>query len=220
MEEELIDDLLAVLGNSTRRKILQHLALASYYPLQLSRELDVSQQAVTKQLRILEEMQIVGCTVEDSEAGPPHKSYVSQKRMTLTVDLGPNLFDTRVLAITEEQLDKEYLDQMLDRIGVTEEDRELDFDDIQKMYSQVKDEAESLESRRITLLYLKDRILIAAKRYLDTIANNSMERGIYYYLLEHPQATPMEISDMLDIRVKVVEQALEKLKGGIMNETV
>ena len=44
-----------ILENSTRRDILKFLVKEPHYPLQLSEMLDVSQQAVMKHLKVLEE---------------------------------------------------------------------------------------------------------------------------------------------------------------------
>ena len=49
-----IDSLLEVLGNDTRRRILQLLADEPRYFIQLSKDLGVSQQAVLKHLELLE----------------------------------------------------------------------------------------------------------------------------------------------------------------------
>ncbi len=49
-----IDDLLAMVENPTRRRILELLTSGPSYPLQLSKELGVSQQAVMKNLVLME----------------------------------------------------------------------------------------------------------------------------------------------------------------------
>ena len=54
-----------ILENSTRRDILKFLVKEPHYPLQLSEMLDVSQQAVMKHLKVLEEAGFV-----DSEKIP------------------------------------------------------------------------------------------------------------------------------------------------------
>ena len=53
MSFEDVDELFYLLENPTRRRILQLLSIERLYPLQLSREIDVTQQAVVKHLRIL-----------------------------------------------------------------------------------------------------------------------------------------------------------------------
>ena len=65
-----IDELFYLLENPTRRRILQLLSREQLYTLQMSREIDVSQQAVVKHLRILEEHGFVASRDEPSDRGP------------------------------------------------------------------------------------------------------------------------------------------------------
>jgi predicted transcriptional regulator len=88
-----LDGLLRVLENPTRRRILERLARESHYPLQLSKELGVSQQAVVKHLRALEECGLVTSTEEKSDLGGPNRrAYRATERFSLQIDVGPRLF--------------------------------------------------------------------------------------------------------------------------------
>ena len=49
------DDAMSILENTTRREILKFLVKEPHYKLQLSEMLEVSQQAVMKHLKVLEE---------------------------------------------------------------------------------------------------------------------------------------------------------------------
>ena len=63
MSFEDVDELFYLLENPTRRRILQLLSVERLYPLkmhkQLSKDMDVTQQAIVKHLKILEEHGIV-----------------------------------------------------------------------------------------------------------------------------------------------------------------
>ena len=81
-----------ILENSTRRDILKFLVKEPHYPLQLSEMLDVSQQAVMKHLKILEEAGFVDSEKIPSEkGGPPRKVYTVNQSFSLRLDLGPAL---------------------------------------------------------------------------------------------------------------------------------
>ena len=54
-----LDVLLSVIENPTRRRILEALVREPHYPLQLSRELGLSQQGIMKHLRMLEDLDLV-----------------------------------------------------------------------------------------------------------------------------------------------------------------
>ena len=53
-----IDRLLTIIENRTRRRILEMITEAPSYPLQISKELGVSQQAIMKNLALMEETEV------------------------------------------------------------------------------------------------------------------------------------------------------------------
>jgi predicted transcriptional regulator len=104
-EEIELDRILAVLENPIRRKILQKLSREMNYPLQLSKELNVSQQAIMKHLRVLEESDFVVSFEEKSDkGGPPRKLYAPRKRYCIRIDIGPNTYNEEFYAYREYNL--------------------------------------------------------------------------------------------------------------------
>jgi len=75
MSDIELDTLLAIIGNPTRRSILRKLVKEDHYPLQLSKELSISQQAIMKHLKVLEEAELVKSMFRKSDSGPPRKFY-------------------------------------------------------------------------------------------------------------------------------------------------
>jgi len=87
-----IDTILSVIENPTRRRILMALVREPHYPLQLSRELGVSQQAIMKNLDILERSGLVESWRESSDKGPLKIVYRPTSEFTLTIDLRNGMF--------------------------------------------------------------------------------------------------------------------------------
>ena len=70
------DESLSILENATRREILRYLVKEPHYPLQLFELLDVSQQAVVKHLKVLEDAGFVdSVSMKSDKGGPPRKVY-------------------------------------------------------------------------------------------------------------------------------------------------
>ncbi len=70
------------------------LARDANYPLQLSKELNVSQQAIMKHLKVLEDGHFVSSFEERSDkGGPPRRIYAPRKRYCVRIDIGPNTYD-------------------------------------------------------------------------------------------------------------------------------
>ena len=66
MNTNELDSIFSVLENPIRRKILAKLAKEHHYPLQLSKELNISQQAIMKHLKVLEDNELVQSFEEKS----------------------------------------------------------------------------------------------------------------------------------------------------------
>ena len=78
------DEALSILENPTRRQILKRLVKEPHYPLQLSELLDVSQQAVVKHLKVLEESGFVDSERMPSERGGASDEDVQSQPVILT----------------------------------------------------------------------------------------------------------------------------------------
>jgi len=95
MNHHDIDEIFTLLENRTRRRILRLLSMETHYPLQIARELGISQQGVGKHLKVLEEHGLIRSREEPSQlGGPPRKSYLPTERISIRVDLGPGYFRT------------------------------------------------------------------------------------------------------------------------------
>jgi len=101
-EDIELDRILAVLENPIRRRILQKLSREMNYPLQLSKELNVSQQAIMKHLKVLEDNNFVISYDERSDkGGAPRKVYIPKKRYCVRIDIGPNTYNEEFYSFKE-----------------------------------------------------------------------------------------------------------------------
>lgn len=93
-----IDILLSMVENPTRRRILEALVREPHYPLQLSKELGVSQQAVMKNLSLMEQNGMVVSYRETSNMGPMRTLYIPNTEFTLMIDMHNCMFSTRLIS--------------------------------------------------------------------------------------------------------------------------
>ncbi|MDO5853434.1 MAG: helix-turn-helix domain-containing protein [Thermoplasmata archaeon] len=92
-----LDILLSLVENPTRRRILERIVREPSYPLQLSKELGVSTQAVMKNLALLEQGGMVERTVVRSDMGPNRILYSPGTEFTLVVDMRSHVFSARII---------------------------------------------------------------------------------------------------------------------------
>lgn len=93
-----IDILLSMVENPTRRRILEAIVREPHYPLQLSKELGISQQAVMKNLSLMEQNGLVVSYRETSRIGPMRTLYVPNTEFTLLIDMHNCMFTTRLIS--------------------------------------------------------------------------------------------------------------------------
>ncbi|MBR2255451.1 MAG: helix-turn-helix domain-containing protein [Candidatus Methanomethylophilaceae archaeon] len=113
-----IDELLSVVENPTRRRILESLVRSPSYPLQLSKELGISQQAVMKNLVIMEQNGLVVSYRENSTLGPMRTVYTPSTEFTVVIDLHAGMFSARILEPPQQsgEADTDDLEEALGRI--------------------------------------------------------------------------------------------------------
>ena len=93
-----IDLLLSIVENPTRRRILESLVREPSYPLRLSKELGISQQAVMKNLTLMEQNGLVSSSRMDSNMGPMRIVYTPNSEFTLVVEMHSSLFSAKVIS--------------------------------------------------------------------------------------------------------------------------
>jgi len=106
-EEEGIFDLMRILGNDTRRRILEMISERPRYLTDLSKELDKGQQAI---LRHLEDLASCGFLEEfyekrTGQVGRSKKFYKITQSKRILIDIAPNIFEIHDLpAIPDEKI--------------------------------------------------------------------------------------------------------------------
>jgi predicted transcriptional regulator len=214
MKRTELDKLLSVLENPIRRQILAKLSKERHYPLQLSKELNVSQQAIMKHLKVLEENELVMIAEEKSTVGgPPRKSYFSTKRYSIRIDMGPSMFSTDLQSFNEPETEpKSYQEIKSKYVKVcTEEELNKKFTNLKKLVREINMKLRDLEKQRADLLNLRENLL---KETHDTIRDLCMdydERKILYSVIDHNLRTLEAISERLNLRERVVQDLVQQL---------
>jgi len=213
--EVTIDELLSVLGSPTRRRILEMLAEERHYPLQLSRELKVSQQAISKHLKILEEADLVRSMLEDTPGGPPHRCYIPTKRLSLFINMGPNLFQTDMFRL-EEGLREDFpeLEETLKAVEAAETPNEK-VRVVAAAVDKLNNEIQELEVRHTRLARMKEALLRDAYGIIERSYDDYHQRRIARYVVETGVPSLEDLSEGLDMRMKVLEGMVNEIFPGL-----
>jgi predicted transcriptional regulator len=164
-----IDELLSIIENPTRRRILEYLTREPSYPLQLSKELGISQQAVMKNLALMEQTGMLMSYPEQSNMGPTRTVYVPKQQFTLMVDLHGNMFTARLISS-----------------GQVEESA-TEFDETEKAIGKLKEldsRIEELDKERIGLLKERDSVMNGINQRIRSVEDPEKRKELYRQLDE------------------------------------
>lgn len=131
-----IDMLLSIVENPTRRRILESLVREPSYPLRLSKELGVSQQAVMKNLALMEQGGLVESSRVDSDMGPMRNLYTPSSEFTLVVEMHSSRFSVRVIGPD----------------GMPADADEMTEEDARKRVAEIDDRIKEIDEERAALL--------------------------------------------------------------------
>ncbi len=223
-----IDVLLDVLGNDTRRRILQLLADEPRYFIQLSKDLGVSQQAVLKHLEILERYGFVMSFEGESDFAAPKRKYFQLNRscmlaIGITNDAVQFVFHDIPQDAGRDTLKQGDLKSV--QKAVAELEREKDHSKIVSMSDgllrEINQKLKDLANTQIALLRLKQKITRTAHQAIRESIEEELQRQILYSTIgEENRPDVNQLSEMLDAREREINDAIKSLKRRLQNDTI
>ncbi len=214
--ENTIDTLLMVLENPIRRQILAKIATEKHYPLQLSKELNVSQQAIMKHMKVLEKHELVVCEQTPSDiGGPPRKCYVPTQNFSIRIDCGPHTFFIGLNDLNgkkHETIDQYHtIEERFRTILDTVASETKRLVRLSRLLKTIERELEAIEKERNDLVALREQVRSDANRLVNNLCEEYDQRKIVHFILDNNGCSKHYISEKLDIRIKMLEDILEEL---------
>ncbi len=214
MDHKELDALLQVMENPVRRRIIKRLAQEPGYALQISKELGLGQPLVAKHLAIMEQAGLIASATEESPSGPRRRKYSLSKSISITMDVGPNMFIEKGMDIDAQGVgsSRQTAGHLLSRVDETVS-RGKDSEKLSRL-AEILEEVDSrmrqMEDERIGLLAVRNRAMheaamIAMKLELD-------KRRVLFHILDEHDRTADSISESLNLRELTVRKILEELQ--------
>ena len=218
------DEALSILENPTRRQILRKLVKEPHYPLQLSELLNVSQQAVVKHLRVLEESGFVDSErVPSEKGGPPKKMYKVNQSFSLRLDLGPDLFRAEHRKIPaggpmrlSNRLPPE-LNGVVDRLGTR---RKLPMVEAMGVLSELDSALERIDEHRDAVIALHQQVMRKVSPSISEQSESYEERQLAHAIMNQPRR-PLDLdafSQGLRIQSMDAEEMMDALRERLMRD--
>ena len=189
--------LLDILGNENRRKILHLLASRPCYMSEIAERLDVGAKAILGHLELLVQSGMIEANVDEQR----RKYFHIADNLRLEVFVSPYSFEMATTIITAEAVPQHQVKAV------------PALSDLKSQYNRIRELAE--ERQRITLEYkqVQASITDAMGQCMDAIgevADDPVEAEILYALLKGPMSQ-RTLSMQLGIPEYVIEEHLEKM---------
>jgi predicted transcriptional regulator len=213
---EDLDEVISIIGNPTKRLILERLSHGSSYPLQIAKDMGLSQQLVSSHLNTMERSGLVDSQLEESTRGPKRKIYSLSRSLLITIEVAPFLFNSRMISFNmRPELSKistdssDFLDQ-LDLIDKKEEGQEK-ITAFSTLLQEIDSMLDTIESERAVLLYIRNLVVGKAFNQVNKVEVPNARRVLYYVLNSHNENVG-SISNKLNLREETVRAILKQLR--------
>ena len=212
-----IGELLDLLGNNTRRRILESLTNEPKYFIQLSKEIGVSQQAVLKHLFLLENFGLIESFKAKSNLAAPDRKYFQLNRSVyLSIGITGNSMEIKMENIKGPNKIRSKNNMAIESKEVSiKKDKEIT--DILKNTKHklelLAKRMQELEDEKIHLLKEKQQILEITHQVIRESLEEDLARRILYSNLISREITDIEeLSEILNTRekeIKIIVKSLE-----------
>lgn len=215
MEADELDSILEVIESPVRRKIMKRLSEEPSYALQLSKELGLGQPLVAKHIAVMEAVGLVSSVTEKSPAGPSRKRYSLAKSLSISMDVAPNLFLERGVAIGPKGSRKvspenwNYAKRVRDATALQDERKRLSALSI--LLDEIDSRMHQVEGERTELLEVRDQAMREAAKIAGTVDALDKKRILFHILNEHDMSVE-GISETLNLREFTVRAILKELE--------
>jgi ArsR family transcriptional regulator len=157
-----MEEILDMLGNETRREILQLLSERPCYVSELSQVLNIGQKAIIEHLELMREAGILEPRFKKIVKGRPRKYYEIKRDVILEIKIAPDFFTVETLLpkINEEILHTlPKLKRITERLeDIYELEGEEKIRELEQVYEELHSERKNIVEARKIVEYLMSQI--------------------------------------------------------------
>ncbi|MFX0098661.1 MAG: helix-turn-helix domain-containing protein [Candidatus Hodarchaeota archaeon] len=215
MDDFTEEDFFDMMGNEVRRKIVEALARGPLNMKALVDLMDVSRQAILKQINALEEKGLIFHQKDDStegQKGPSPHIYQLSRFFSFTYEMNPSYMKPRIIRL--DLLPGETPDEAGENDVKMEP---IQFDSCFKDLVELDKELVSLQQKHQEIFREKNEVIRKALRKIEASLQDQDDREVLYYFLKFPRkaiegVTLDEIARILGIRNIYAEAAMNNLE--------
>jgi ArsR family transcriptional regulator len=213
------EEMLDVLGNETRRMILELLAEKPRYTTEIASILSIGQKAINDHLRIMSEFGIIEPYVQKQLRGSPRKYFKVNERFKLEFTLTPGYFQVYIL---DSEMDlKSILEnfpefkELRKRVEQTENIRRIE--QYRKVYKDLGEELSRLRQAKMYVESLMAKVRQQCMKLVDGLDLDATEKRILFEMVT--AGGRMTMSELAE-KCKLSEEEMLSLLHGLEEKGV
>lgn len=187
-------ELLDVLGNENRRRILQLLSFRPFYFNEIAKRLDVGPKAVIDHLGVLEAAGLIECYRDDKR----RKYFRMARNLVLVVALASHSYGVRAYSLSDPSREKESACR-----------------DLREIHKELSALAAEMDRLRVMMAEVATRELELrqkAMRAIEECATDEIEAELLFSMLSG-NSTEEELAERLKMPEPVVREVLARLES-------
>jgi len=207
-------ELLDLLGNNTRRRILQLLANEPRYFIELAREIGVGQQALLKHLSLLERSGLIVSYKAKGKGGPDRKYFRLNKDLYMTIALTEEVVGIRVYDLSDVSWGSLKIPDELGELERSYRSGDLvnTVRNARRILLTIGKEMEKLKMRTLGLIKLRQKVLSMVRELAYRQIQDPMERRALFFVICSEDVSTDRLAYELDIRESDAQAILLKLR--------
>jgi len=208
--EEIFD----ILGNQTRRMILEMLATSPCYTTEIADRLEIGQKAINEHLRIMQELGLIDLFILKQKRGSPRKYFKIKDNIRMELFVAPRVFDA---SIKTEEID---LDSIFERYPEYKEFYEnIKFDSEIRIIGRLKENLDYLKNELTeidnTKAFIERSISEIKGLILNTVEElnlNEKEKKVLLEIILKETFVPKDIANTLNLKIDEVIDSIRILR--------
>jgi ArsR family transcriptional regulator len=208
--EEIFD----ILGNQTRRMILEMLATSPCYTTEIADRLEIGQKAINEHLKIMQELGLIDLFILKQKRGSPRKYFKIKDNIRMELFVAPRVFDA---SIKTEEIDLESIFERYPEYKAFYE--EIKFDSDIRIISRLKENLDYLKNELAEIdnakAFIERSISEVKEKMLTTFEELNLgekEKKVLIEIVLKESHSPQDIASSLNLEIEEVVESINKLK--------
>jgi len=208
--EEIFD----ILGNQTRRMILEMLATSPCYTTEIAERLEFGQKAINEHLKIMQDLGLIDLFVLKQKRGSPRKYFKIKDNIRMELFVAPRVFDA---SFKTEEIDMESIFERYPEYKSFYE--EIKFDSEIRIIGRLKENLDYLKNELVEIdnakAFIERSISEVKETILKTIEDLNLrekEKKVLIEIVLKESYSPQGIADSLNLELEEVVDSIKILR--------